>query len=631
MRTITNLLFSLFIFSNIVLAQDSYEPLFKIYENGLYGYIDSTGAVVIPPKFKGAGEFSEGLAPVREKGYYGYIDETGKYVLPAIYDYAESFKEGLAKIYIDGNANIIDKTGKLKINFITSEIKDYTGSLVKVKSSKNNWGVVKLNGNLIIDTIYDQISDISEGIYIISNYNGPYSAIDSNGTIIVPFGSFDDISEFQNGFSVVRWDGGENPNDNTGSNCGIIDLTGRLIFSKVDAPGFLIHSPVSNDSVFIVKEYYYTSYKNNVISRDSLKYSGIMDLNGNLTAVKPNDFDLQYMKGKIYYKDSTDRYFQIDKEGRLTGNIVFRDDWDKVSSYKFARREKDSGKYGIIDSTLKFILEPSFDFYQMMNKNFQFIFGSYINDTYGETDRFKYTLGISDLNGNIILRPEYDQIDYKGFFNGLVLVRKSGKTMYINKEMKVVWEKKIPETTKAPSLDIDYQLMTWFNDGKYNSGWLPLYNINIDDLQEDVSYLNNHISLLLTKNKTLFDKKNKGITLYLINDCYSHISVPGVDNALYMVLQAKDKFGNWKNIEAFPSSTCGNSYNDTKIRYKSIRKYSVPEYSGELKTKIRAMLKIFDENKKIKYIYSNEIEGNVNPAQFWRNPGLFNLQSLLER
>lgn len=631
MKTITNLLFSFFIFSNLIFAQDNYKPLFKIYENGLYGYIDSTGAVVIPPKFKGAGEFSEGFAPVREKGYYGYIDETGKYVLPAIYDYAESFREGLAKIYIDGNANIIDKTGKLKIHFITTEFKNYTGSLVKVRSSENNWGVVKLNGNIVIDTIYNQISDISEGIYIVNNYNGPYSAIDSNGTIIVPFGYYNDISEFHNGFSVVRWNDGENQNDITSSSCGIIDLTGRLIFSRINTPGFLIHSPVSEDSVFIVKEYYYTSYKKNIISLDSMKYSGIMDFNGNLTAKKQDEFELRYMNGKIYFTDSTDRYFQVNKEGKLTGSIVFRDDWNIVSSYKFARKEKDSGKYGIIDSTLKFILEPSFDFYQMMNKNFQFIFGSYINDTNGETDRFKYTLGISDLNGKIILRPEYDQIDYKGFFNGLVLVRKSGKTMYINKEMKVVWEKKIQETEKAQSLDIDYQLMTWFSDGKYNSGWIPLYNANIDDLQEDLSYLDNNISLLLTKDTTLFNKKNIGNTLYLINDRDWHISVPGVDNALYMVLQAKDKIGNWKNIEAFPSSTCGNSYNDTKIRYKSIRKYSVPEYSGELKTKIRAMLKIFDENKKVKYIYSNEIEGNVNPAQFWRNPGLFNLQSLLEK
>jgi len=266
-----------------------------------------------------------------------------------------------------------------------------------------------------------------------------------------------------------------------------------------------------------------------------------------------------------------------------------------------------------------------------MNKDFQFVFGNYITDSYGKTDRFKYKLGISDISGKIILKPEYDEIDFKGFVNGLALVKQSGKTMYINKEMKTVWEKKMPETKKVQPLDIDYQLMTWYKDGEYNSGWHPLFNIKVDDLQEDIYYINNEISLLLTKEKTIFNDKNKGITLYVINDCNWNINVPGVDNALYLVLQAKDRFGHWKDIESYPSSTCGNSYTDTKIKYKTIRKYSVPVYSGELKTKIRSKLKIFDENRKVKYIYSNEIDGSVNPAQFWRNRGLFNLQSFLER
>src|SRR5688572_1195390 len=108
MNTFKYLLFTLFFLSNITFAQVSYQPLFKIYENGLYGYIDSTGKVVIPPKYKSAGEFSEGLAPVRENGYYGYIDESGKYVLHPQYDYAQTFINGFAKININGNANIID-------------------------------------------------------------------------------------------------------------------------------------------------------------------------------------------------------------------------------------------------------------------------------------------------------------------------------------------------------------------------------------------------------------------------------------------------------------------------------------------------------------------------------------------
>ena len=52
--------------------------LFPIVENGLNGFIDSTGKVVIMPKFKTIKPFAEGLAAAREpEGDYGFIDSTG--------------------------------------------------------------------------------------------------------------------------------------------------------------------------------------------------------------------------------------------------------------------------------------------------------------------------------------------------------------------------------------------------------------------------------------------------------------------------------------------------------------------------------------------------------------------------
>ena len=48
---------------------------------GEYGFIDKTGNVVIPCKWKGAGLFSEGLAPVQDdSGKWWTIDKTGKVV-----------------------------------------------------------------------------------------------------------------------------------------------------------------------------------------------------------------------------------------------------------------------------------------------------------------------------------------------------------------------------------------------------------------------------------------------------------------------------------------------------------------------------------------------------------------------
>ncbi|GMK36965.1 hypothetical protein PCCS19_00180 [Paenibacillus sp. CCS19] len=44
--------------------------------------------------------FSEGLLPMRKDGKYGFIDEKGKWVIPAAFDYALPFKNGLAYVEI---------------------------------------------------------------------------------------------------------------------------------------------------------------------------------------------------------------------------------------------------------------------------------------------------------------------------------------------------------------------------------------------------------------------------------------------------------------------------------------------------------------------------------------------------
>ena len=52
--------------------------LHPVAVNGMYGYIDHSGKVLIQPQFSLAGKFSEGLAPVQPGSMWGFIDSTGK-------------------------------------------------------------------------------------------------------------------------------------------------------------------------------------------------------------------------------------------------------------------------------------------------------------------------------------------------------------------------------------------------------------------------------------------------------------------------------------------------------------------------------------------------------------------------
>lgn len=83
--------------------------------NSRTGYNDESGRTVIPPKFLGGEEFSEGLACVYTEKGSGFIDTDGKTAIDFKYDNCGSFSEGLASILVNGLVGFIDKSGKIVI------------------------------------------------------------------------------------------------------------------------------------------------------------------------------------------------------------------------------------------------------------------------------------------------------------------------------------------------------------------------------------------------------------------------------------------------------------------------------------------------------------------------------------
>ena len=54
------------------------DGLFEVKVGDKWGYIDSSGKLVINPQFDEARGFSEGLARINQGGKWGYIDTSGK-------------------------------------------------------------------------------------------------------------------------------------------------------------------------------------------------------------------------------------------------------------------------------------------------------------------------------------------------------------------------------------------------------------------------------------------------------------------------------------------------------------------------------------------------------------------------
>ncbi|MCL2775730.1 MAG: WG repeat-containing protein [Oscillospiraceae bacterium] len=182
--------------------------------------------------------FSEGLALVSDKATYnyGYIDTTGKLVVPCIYDYALSFSEGLATVRKDGKCGYIDKTGNVVIPFMDVGIAyefhngiammidkngygvwiDKTGKEVRSTNNADNWltvvqkdgkwGYIDETGKEVVPCIYDNVIILSDGFAVQKDDKWGY--IDKTGKLVLPciYDSID-YNNFKDGLVLVQKDG----------------------------------------------------------------------------------------------------------------------------------------------------------------------------------------------------------------------------------------------------------------------------------------------------------------------------------------------------------------------------------------------------------------------------------------
>ena len=159
----------------------------------LYGYRDAeTGTVVLEPKYKDAGSFSEGLAYIKIIRKYGYINTHGDIVIKPQFEEAKTFSEQIASVKI-----------------LNEEDDDV-------------WGFINTNGEFIITAIYKNTGKFSEGLCAVE-IDDKWGYIDKNGTLIIP-PKFYSATNFENGVAEV----------------GFIDLANGLDYFKIDKTGKII-------------------------------------------------------------------------------------------------------------------------------------------------------------------------------------------------------------------------------------------------------------------------------------------------------------------------------------------------------------------------------------------------------
>ena len=200
-------------------ANNFFEGLARVgkYDAGgnmKYGYINTSGEVVIPLEYDSAYSFSEGLAQVEKNGKYGYVNTSGKVVIPLEYVGATSFSDGMAMVgKIDADLHFkrgyINTSGEVVVSLEYEDVYSFSEGLARVIKVDSDWnwkyGFVNTSGKVAVPPEYDEARDFSEGLACVGKRDGgimKYGYINTSGEVVVPL-EYDNASDFSDGMAMV--------------------------------------------------------------------------------------------------------------------------------------------------------------------------------------------------------------------------------------------------------------------------------------------------------------------------------------------------------------------------------------------------------------------------------------------
>lgn len=194
--------------------------MYPIKKNNQYGFIDSTGNIIVQPEFNFASHFSENVCLVGNKidefhfninnqdyfhNEFSYIDIKGNLLFPFIkYYFGREFSEGLAFVYHEKERKwgVINKNAELEIPFILEncDYSKFSEGLSKVKGN-NKWGYINKKGELIIPYQFDEAGHFQNGYALVKESNKKFF-INHNGEKLKTI-KCNILSGFTNGLAKV--------------------------------------------------------------------------------------------------------------------------------------------------------------------------------------------------------------------------------------------------------------------------------------------------------------------------------------------------------------------------------------------------------------------------------------------
>lgn len=271
----------------------------------LTGYLDSSGNLVIPPRFERAEPFDDGVARVEVRDCrsgVGAIDRSGKFLIPPVFDEVFPFgANGVARVQRGERFGFVDRDGAQVTPVRFSDAGDFGESDLALAREPESglYGYIDSDGEWRIAPRFADARSFREGLAGVRESDEWWRVIDESGEQFWKFRSSQPI-DFFDGVAFVR--------PQRGGLTGLIRRTGEWV-----APP---------------------------------KFTTARSFHENRAAVASRDVD----RGRSYYF--------IDSSGRRVGDEIFDTYYPFRAGLAPVRRK---GRWGVIDHAGELILEPKYE------------------------------------------------------------------------------------------------------------------------------------------------------------------------------------------------------------------------------------------------------------------------------
>jgi len=203
MGKVTNILWAFLLLSVQTLAQAT-GPLYPVLVNGMWGYINASGKLIVEPQYEQAAFFQFGkYAIIKKESKYGVLDATGIEVKKCTYDSITFANDSLILVQFNNQWTVEYANGAVLLNNVYDSVYVYATHLKLYDGGK--CGLYDLRSHISVSIDYTNLKFYGDK-YLLAIQGNRLGVIDENESIIIPF-QYSSILPINDSITRVETDG----------------------------------------------------------------------------------------------------------------------------------------------------------------------------------------------------------------------------------------------------------------------------------------------------------------------------------------------------------------------------------------------------------------------------------------